>query len=38
MQALQLNADTARVWAQLNFLLPQHETPGAGAGAGESAK
>jgi outer membrane protein TolC len=28
MQALQLTADTARVWAQLNFLLPQHETPG----------
>jgi len=38
MQALQLTADTARVWAQLNFLLPQHEMPGAGDGGREGAK
>ena len=38
MQALQLTADTARVWAQLNFLLPQRETPGAGDSGRESAK
>ena len=37
MQALQLTADTARVWAQLNFLLPQRETPGAGDSGRESA-
>ena len=32
-QALQLNADTARAWAQLNFLVPTdhaaHDTPAA---------
>ena len=38
MQALQLTEDTARVWAQLNFLLPQRETPGAGDSGRESAK
>ena len=38
MQALQLTADTARVWAQLNFLLPQRETQGAGDSGRESAK
>jgi len=38
MQALQLTADTARVWAQLNFLLPQREAPGAGDSGRESAK
>ncbi len=27
LQALQLAADTARVWAQLNFLVPDHESP-----------
>ena len=34
MQALQLAADTARVWAQLNFLTPEHEAPGFGGSAG----
>lgn len=34
MQALQLAADTARAWAQLNFLLPEHEVPGAGGNTG----
>jgi outer membrane protein TolC len=38
MQALQLAADTGRVWAQLNYLLPQHEAPGAGDSGRESAK
>jgi outer membrane protein TolC len=27
LQALQLAGDTARVWAQLNFLVPDHESP-----------
>jgi len=27
LQALQLAADTARIWAQLNFLVPDHESP-----------
>ena len=30
MQALQLAADTARVWAQLNFLIPEHESHAGG--------
>jgi outer membrane protein TolC len=30
MQALQLAADAARAWAQLNFLIPQHEAPSVG--------
>lgn len=30
LQALQLEADTARLWAQLNFLYPTSGTPGAG--------
>ena len=38
MQALQLAADTARVWAQLNFLVPKHESSGAGVDTGGSSK
>jgi len=33
MQALQLAADTARAWAQLNFLLPEHASAGAKEGS-----
>ena len=38
MQALQLAADTARVWAQLNFLVPKHESSDAGVDTGRSSK
>lgn len=34
IQALQLAADTARAWAQLNFLLPEHEVPVVGDNTG----
>jgi len=33
MQALQLTADTARAWAQLNFLLPEHVPAAAREGS-----
>jgi outer membrane protein TolC len=33
VQALQLAADTARAWAQLNFLLPEHDPTAAREGA-----
>jgi outer membrane protein TolC len=41
MQALQLTADTARLWAQLNFLLPSghgasHPVASAGSGASDN--
>jgi outer membrane protein TolC len=33
MQALQLEMETARLWAQINFLFPDGDTPHANAGA-----
>ncbi len=33
MQALQLEMETARLWAQINFLFPDGDTPHASAGA-----
>jgi hypothetical protein len=32
LQALQLEADTARLWAQLNFLYPSNHAAGAHSG------
>ena len=32
LQALQLEMDTARLWAQLNFLLPEGDVAGQGIG------
>ena len=32
LQALQLDTDTARLWAQLNFLLPEGDVAGHGIG------
>ena len=38
VQALQLAADTARVWAQLNFLVPKHESSNTSVDAGRRSK
>ncbi len=38
LQALQLAADTARAWAQLNFLVPKHESSDTAVNTGRSLK
>jgi outer membrane protein TolC len=38
IQLLQLAADTARVWAQLNFLVPEHESSSGSAGPNGRAR